>query len=186
MSDALDDFRCYKDEDIETFLRCNAFTYLERGWCSIYLLLDEDAFDNGKIKVDAYFTLSHKSLIATSASKTRVKSAAEFKDAESIHFVLIGQLGKHMEKVDEEHKQYADISSTEILDYAFEIIRDASSLIPCRCVLVECNEHPKVQKVYTDYEFSFFQYDGEHFSFTSGYESHSFVSTLSFFAPNLI
>lgn len=165
LSDALDCFRCYKDEDIETFLRRDAFTYLERGWCSIYLILDEDAFDQGKIKVDAYFTLSHKSLIANNASKTRIKSAAGFKNAESIHFVLIGQLGKYIEKVDNDADICADINSKQILDYAFEIIRASSNLIPCRCALVECSDNPKVQNVYTDYGFTLFQYDGEHHQF---------------------
>ena len=165
LSDALDNFRCYKDEDIETFLRSNALTYIERNWCSIYLLLDEAAFDRGKIKVDAYFTLSHKSLIAGNASKSRVQSAAGFKNAESIHFVLIGQLGKYMEQKDGHLPWCADITAAEILDYAFEIIHSASNLIPCRCALVECSENPKVQKIYTDYDFSFFQFDGEHYQF---------------------
>lgn len=165
LSDALENFRCYKDEDIETFLRRSAFTYLERGWCSIYLVLDEAAFDKGKVKIDAYFTLSHKSLIANNVSKARIKSAAGFKDAKSIHFVLIGHLGKYIEKAAGGADICADISSTEILDYAFEIIRDSSSLIPCRCVLVECSDSPKVQKVYTDYGFAPFQYDGEHYQF---------------------
>lgn len=165
LSDALDSFRCYKDEDIETFLRYDAFTYLERGWCAIYLILDENAFDQGRIKVDAYFTLSHKSLIANNASKTRIKSATGFKTAESIHFVLIGQLGKYIEKINDSTDLCADITSTQILDYAFEIIHDSSNLIPCRCVLVECSDNPKVQKVYTDYDFLPFQYDGKHYQF---------------------
>ena len=165
LSDALDNFRCYKDEDIETFLRHRAFTYIERDWCSVYLLLDEAYFEQGKIKVDAYFTLSHKSLIAANASRSRVQSAAGFKNAESIHFVLIGQLGKHMEKNDGQGALCANISAKEILDYAFEIIHSSSKLIPCRCVLVECSENPKVHKIYTDYEFSFFQFDGEHYQF---------------------
>ena len=90
LSDALDRFRCYKDLDKEDFLRTKAFAFLERGWCSVYLIVDEDAF---------------------------------------------------------------------------EIIRASSALIPCRCVLVECSENPKVQKVYKDYHFSEFQYDGEHYQF---------------------
>ena len=61
--DALDHFRCCKDNDIETFLRKNAFEFINRGWCSVYLIVDETAFDEGNIKIDAYFTLSHKSLI---------------------------------------------------------------------------------------------------------------------------
>ena len=66
---------------------------------------------------------------------------------------------------DTEEEICAEITSSEILDYAFEIIRDSSSLIPCRCVLVECSENPKVQKIYTDYGFSYFQFDGEHYQF---------------------
>lgn len=165
LSDALDNFRCYKDEDIEYFLRNNALTYIQRGWCAVYLIIDEYEFDKGKIKVDAYFTLSHKSLIVDSVSKIRIKSVAGFKDVKSIHFVLIGQLGKHIEENDEDLDICANISSTEILDYAFEIIRASSDLIPCRCALVECSENLKVQKVYTDYGFTPFQYDGEHYQF---------------------
>ena len=165
MSDALDNFRCYKDEDIETFLRYKAFTYIERDWCSIYLILDEIAFDSGKIEIEAYFTLSHKSLIARSASRSQVKSVAGFKNAEAIHFVLIGQLGKYMEQKNGKPVAYADITAAEILDYAFEVIHSSSNLIPCRCALVECSENPKVQKIYTDYDFTFFQFDGEHYQF---------------------
>lgn len=165
LSDALDRFRCYKDLDIEDFLRTKAFSFLERGWCSVYLIVDEKAFDAGKIKVDAYFTLSHKSLIAEGLSKTKVKETSGFKDSASIHFVLIGQLGKYITKLEDGTECRADITSTEILDFAFEIIRASSALIPCRCVLVECSENPKVQKVYKDYHFSEFQYDGEHYQF---------------------
>ena len=61
LSDALDSFRCCLDEDIEVFLRQKAFEFVHRGWCSVYLILDESAFDAGRIEISAYFTLSHKS-----------------------------------------------------------------------------------------------------------------------------
>ena len=165
MHDALDSFRCYKDDDIESFLRTKALTFLERGLCSVYLLLDEQAFENGKLKIDAYFALSHKALIPAFASKSHIKDASGFKDSETVHFVLIGQLGKYMEKAEDGRVTAADISGASILDCAFEIIRASSALIPCRCVLVECSDEPKVQKVYTDYQFKFFQHDGAHHQF---------------------
>lgn len=165
LSDALDCFRCYKDIDIESFLREKAFTYLKRGWCSIYLIVDEAAFDAGKIKVDAYFTLSHKSLSAAGLSKTKVKDASGFKDSESIHFVLIGQLGKYFAQQEDGTELRANITSTEILDFAFEIIHAANDLIPCRCALVECSKNLKVQQAYKNYHFSELQYDGEHYQF---------------------
>lgn len=161
LNDALDSFRCYKDIDIESFLRTKALEYLHRGWCSIYLLLDEASFNDGKIKIDAYFTLSHKSLTNITASKTSVKAASWFPHSDSIHFVLIGQLGKYI-ACDEGNITSSGITSKEILDFAFEIIRDSNELIPCRCALVECGNELKVQKVYMDYGFKFFQDDGKH------------------------
>lgn len=174
LSDALDSFRCYQDGDIENFLRKKAFEYLDHGWCSVYLLLDEEKFDEGQIKIDAYFTLSHKSLKMPEEcdetgkqkiSKSTIrKLTGGFSVAETIQFVLIGQLGKYKsETVD--GKIIADITSGEILDEAFEIIRASNELIPCRCVLVECSEEPKVHKAYIDYGFKLFQFDGKHYQF---------------------
>ena len=151
--------------DIESFLRTKALTFLERGWCSVYLIVDEAAFDVGKIKIDAYFTLSHKSLITEGLPKTKIKTASGFKDSSYIHFVLIGQLGKYIARLDDGSECHANITSSEILDFAFDVIRSSSALIPCRCVLVECSENPKVQQVYKNYHFSEFQYDGEHYQF---------------------
>lgn len=165
LSDALDSFRCCLDNDIETFLRQKAIQFIQRKWCAVYLIVDEQEFDAGCIKVDAYFTLSHKALIPSAASKTSVKDASGFKEAETVHFVLIGQLGKHIERLEDGKICNANISSKEILDNAFEIIRASDALIPCRCVLVECSDNEKVHKVYTDYQFKKFQFDGEHHQF---------------------
>lgn len=165
LSDALDSFRCYKDADIEKFLREKALEFLGRGWCSVYLILDEALFDAGRIQIDAYFTLSHKTLITKDVSRSQMQEISGFREANSVHFVLIGQLGKHIEHIENAPDRVANITSREILDFAFEVIRSASNLIPCRCALVECSANPKVQKVYTDYKFSFFQDDGEHHQF---------------------
>ena len=50
--DALRSFRCCRDEDIEHFLQEKAVEFLRRNWCSVYLLVDEQAFDDGRIKPD--------------------------------------------------------------------------------------------------------------------------------------
>ena len=163
--DALDSFRCCLDNDIETFLRKDVLRYMERNWCATYLIVDEEEFDNGKIQIDAYFTLSHKSLIPFAASKNKIKNASGFKNTESVHFVLIGHLGKHIECNNDGEILSANISGTEILDKALEVVRASHALIPCRCVLVECNDNEKVHKVYLDYQFKKFQFDGEHHQF---------------------
>lgn len=52
MNDALASFRCDLDKDIETFLHEKALNFIERGWCSVYLIVDEAEFDNGHINDD--------------------------------------------------------------------------------------------------------------------------------------
>lgn len=165
LNDALASFRCDLDKDIETFLHEKAINFLERGWCSVYLIVDEAEFDIGHIKIDAYFTLSHKSLIPLQASKSSIKATSGFKDAQSIHFVLIGQLGKYKQIDGDSAVLSADISGSDILNYAFEIIRASNSLIPCRCALVECSSDENVQSFYKNNGFKYFQVDGIHYQF---------------------
>lgn len=165
LEEALQAFRCSLDRDIESFLWNKAIPFIERGLCAVYLLLEEKAFENGQVKIDAYFTLSHKSLIPAAVSKTKVRNAAGRKDAKSIHFVLIGQLGKYIADTESGEGYQADVSAKEILDCAFEVIRASSSYIPCRCALVECSAEPKLHKLYRDYGFIEFQFDGEHYQF---------------------
>lgn len=162
---AMDSFRCCMDMDVESFLREKAVEFLRRKWCSVYLVLNEQAFDVGQIKIEAYFTLSHKTLIPDSMSKSKIKAASGFKDAESIHFVLIGHLGKYIEMSNNGIYIKSAVSGKELLDFVFDVIRASDALIPCRCALVECGGNEKVQKVYRDYQFAFFQHDGEHFQF---------------------
>lgn len=140
--------------------------FLNRGWCAIYLILDEEALNQQEFKILAYFTLSHKTLIPEQASKTKVKTVTKgFQHAESIHFVLIGQLGKHIEKLPDGTFKGAAISSQEILDYAFEIIEESNELIPCGCVLIECSDEEKLHQIYKNYGFKFFQEDNDLFQF---------------------
>lgn len=97
MEEALDKFRCYKDKDIESFLRFKAIEFERRGFCTVYLILDEEAFNNGKIFVQAYFTLSHKAINIGKEVSRRVRSmVATRRDAGTVHFVLIGQLGRYL------------------------------------------------------------------------------------------
>jgi len=155
---ALSAFKCDKDNDIETFLHTKAIEYINRKWCSVYLILNEELFLKNMLKIEAYFTLSHKTLSVTeNISKSKVQKIGGFKTLTSLHFVLIGQLGKHIDSC-----YCSKITAKEILDKAFSVIYESSSLIPCKCVLVETGEEEKVQKVYKDYNFSYFQFDGKH------------------------
>lgn len=162
--DALLSFRCAQDPDIENFLHTKSIDFLNRELCSIYLLLNGELFNNGVLFIEAYFTLSHKSLVADtdSMSKSAIKKYGGFVTAKTLDFVLIGQLGKRIVRNDDGTYQRSSVTSKEILDLAFEVIRAASNLIPCKYVLVECGDEEKVKKAYANYGFSFFQHDGQH------------------------
>ena len=167
--DALDkallSFRCAQDPDIERFLHEDAIDYYKRKLCSVYLLLNEEAFCDGRLQIEAYFTLSHKSIIAEEVETSNTKKkkvTGGFADKPILEFILIGQLGKHVEKLGDGTTYRADISGEEILDNAFEIMQQASQLIPSRCALIECSDEPKVRKVYEDYRFTFLQRDAVH------------------------
>lgn len=131
----------------------------------MFLLLDEDSFNQGKIRINAYFTLSYKSIIADRvhvSNKHRSIITGGFRKAPVLDFILIGHLGKHIEKMDDGTLNCAPITGEEILDIAFETMQQANLLVPMRCALVECSDNPKVMKVYEDYHFEFFQRDDKH------------------------
>lgn len=149
------DFKCKQDIEIEEFLHTKAIDFLNRGLCSIYLIIDGDALKQHRLKIEAFFTLSHKVLeVNNKISKSQIKKIAGFKDRKTLHFVLIGQLGKY---ITNERRSY--VSSRLILNTAFKIIRSSSDLIPCRCVMVECKDITKLKTIYEDYGFKFFQKD---------------------------
>ncbi len=163
MQAALSAFRCEKDADIETFLQTKALAFAERGWCHTYLLVQEDAFSQGEIIIEAYFTLSHKTMsIQDEMSGNKVKLASGFRTADSLHFVLIGQIGKRMQYGLSGEMQVSPLSMNQILEFVFEVVHLACALIPFRCVLVECNDTIKEKGIYPDNEFVYFQHDGEH------------------------
>lgn len=159
----LDNFRCSQDSDIELFLHDKAIDFWRKSLCNVYLLLNENMFMEGDWFVEAYFTLSHKALCVTNQiSRSKVQKVSGFRDARSLHFVLIGQLGKYIKQNEDGTYLRSDLASAEILDYAFEMIYMASESIPCKWVMVECSDEPKVRAVYENYGFKFFQNDGKH------------------------
>jgi hypothetical protein len=159
LNEAIFSFHCVQDRDIETFLHEKAFEFEERRLCATYLLLEEEAFFDGRLKIEAYFTLSHKSLVADpeTMSRSTVKKYGGFVTARTLDFVLIGQLGKYISDTER-----SPLSGRYILDVAFEVIQEASDLIPCKHVLIECSNDEKVKRFYEENQFRFFQHDGEH------------------------
>lgn len=163
LAGALSAYRCTYDDDIESFLQTKAITYENRGWCSTYLLVNEYKLaKQGDLFVDGYFTLSNKVLhLSETVSGSRRKKLFNGlkKDDDHMHFILIGQLGKHIFREDGHTSEFGMTSATKMLDKAFEIIYQVKERITCNCVLVECRDEPKIRKIYEDYGFSELQRD---------------------------
>lgn len=128
---------------------------MDRGICSVFLILDEAEFDNNSIKVLAYYTLSHRNVeFHDETSKTKIKAVSGFKDRTRTHVVLIGQLGKYIS-----NGSSAELCISNILEFAFETIRASNELIPCRAVLIECSEAIHNLQIYENEGFKFLQLD---------------------------
>lgn len=148
----LNSFRCIRDADIEIFLRKKAIIYETRGWCSTYLLVNEEKLKrDAGLEIDGYFTLSNKVLhLSDSISNGKRKKLFKGlkKDDSYMHCILIGQLGKYLDEASS-----SPISAYEMLEMAFEIIYQVKERITCSCVLVECKDHAKIRRIYEDYGF---------------------------------
>lgn len=166
LTSALLSFRCSQDADIENFLRNKAIDFEKRRLCRVYLFFNRELFYQKKLKIEGYFTLSTKSMGDTSKiSKNKKKKISGKPDPDTLSFVLIGQLGKYIEERDEGYIR-SELSGKEMLDTVFEVINSIDKLIPCKTVLIECSDDPKVKKFYEDYGFSFLQVDNGHNQYT--------------------
>ena len=58
--------RCFggvKDHDVQDFLNTKAINFEKRGWVTTYLLLSQEAFEQGILKIEGYFSLTHKAVV---------------------------------------------------------------------------------------------------------------------------
>lgn len=158
--EALQTFRCYKDLDVQEFLNNKAIQFEIRGWATTYLFLSEADWENGDIVVEGYFSLNHKAVsYANTVSLSTRKKISGDKKANMESFVLIGQLGKRMEKNQDGTISVSDLSGNDLLDDAIASIERASNHIVCRNIIIECKPIEKVKAIYEDYGFSDLQFN---------------------------
>ncbi len=172
LNSALADFKCAKNIDIENFLHTKAIVFQKQSLCSVYLICDEEALDNGIISVQGYFTLSHKAIIIptenSNVSKSKRGDIMKNRDAELLNFVLIGQLGKYIVQNDDGTYTATEVTGAEILDIAKEVIYAANDIIAFRSVLVECEED-------NDYLNSFYKSNGFKFLQNEEFNQYYFI-----------
>lgn len=148
---AIDQFRCYINPDIEYFLQHCAIDFEQRGISTTYLYYDFD-----KRFIEGYFALTHKALPLQGLSKNKVKSLGVASSSGAAPFILLGQLGRYMEKIDDDNVVVGRVSGDDMMSDAFDIIYMANSLIMNRRILLECDKtkEDKLRKFYERHRFS--------------------------------
>ena len=126
------------------------------------MLLSQDAFENGKLKIEGYFSLTHKAVVfGEDVSLSARNKLTGSKKSKTESFVLIGQLGKSISHNDDGTCCASELSAKELLDDAIRIIQQSSNYIISRNVIIECKPIPKIKNIYETYGFTDLQYDDE-------------------------
>jgi len=131
------------DKNVEEFLKNKALEFDKRNVSRTYLFVEENAFVNGKLMIQAYFTLALKTLFFDSrVSKRMIQKIDGFsKDADCVSAILIGQLGKDLIHGDVLH-------GSDILFEAMNLAYEIFSTVGCRIVLIECEQIDKLVEFY--------------------------------------
>ena len=150
MEDAVSNFSCEKNLDVENFLREDAINREKRDLTRTYLIIDQNKFESdNEINIVAYFSIALKTLIIPQTlSNSKIKKIDGFsKDAKDSIVYLIGQLARN------DGYNTEAITGAEILARALNIISDIKDKIGGKVVLVECEDQKKVIDFYLENDF---------------------------------
>ena len=154
----LSSFSCQKDKDIEDFLRDRAIMFETIHKSRTYFILDEALLRaEGRIQILGFFTVSLKVLDIPEVTSKRKRLAFDGfssklhgEPIKSIPCYLIGQLAKNSAA---ENAVDGDV----LLNGAISVIKSAMEDVGGRFVLIECRDHPRLRKFYTDNGFEEFE-----------------------------
>jgi hypothetical protein len=150
VEDAVSNFSCEKNLDVENFLREDAINREKRDLTRTYLIIDQNKFESdNEINIVAYFSIALKTLIIPQTlSNSKIKKIDGFsKDAKDSIVYLIGQLARN------DGYNTEAITGAEILARALNIISDIKDKIGGKVVLVECEDQKKVIDFYLENDF---------------------------------
>jgi len=150
VEDAVSNFSCEKNLDVENFLREDAINREKRDLTRTYLIIDQNKFESdNEINIVAYFSIALKTLIIPQTlSNSKIKKIDGFsKDAKDSIVYLIGQLARN------DGYNTEAITGAEILARALNIISDIKDKIGGKVVLVECENQKKVIDFYLENDF---------------------------------
>ena len=160
LNNILASFSCEQDGDIRNFLLNRAVLFENLAKSRTYLIVDENqmnlpGFKLADLTIYGYISLSVKVFKAPETMSNRQRllldgfSAKEHGEPID-HFpcYLIGQLARNSNVIKDE------ISGTELLGFAFDLIGEAVDLVGGRNILVECHNTKKLVQFYLDNGFN--------------------------------
>ncbi|MDE5778201.1 MAG: GNAT family acetyltransferase [Lachnospiraceae bacterium] len=174
LKELLSDFCCPKNEEIQHFVRDNAYEFARKKLSVTYLVVNEDNY------IAAIFTLAHKAVeignASLSNSKRKKISRYAVLDSESGSYMvsafLIAQFGKNYALSAEKR-----LSGNELMDLAFEVLERVQHEIGGGVVFLECEDKPKLLDFYQNEKNGFVPFD-ERYSVS---DSTKYIQLFNFF-----
>lgn len=146
---ALSLFRCAHGdddaEDVENFLKRLAVPYEKEGITRTYLMINDEAWERGEVKIDGYFAIALKVLYFQKMSAEFLEAVFGDPDRKNCPAFLIGQLARSADSEKGEGSRY--------LELALSYISSVSDIIGGRFVYLDCS--PARQRYYEQHGFSF-------------------------------
>lgn len=152
LTEALSLFECAhmgeESQDVISFLQQYAIPFEKDGTSRTYLVVNDDAAQDGRLQIDGYFSLAIKVLYFHGVDSDILAQAFGDASKKNCPAFLIGQLarGIHSEKG----------SGAEYLDIALSYIAGASNVVGGRFVYLDCV--PERQSYYEKCGFNFLQH----------------------------
>lgn len=151
LQEALSLFECaYTSEDtndVHKFLDEHAIQNEKQGETRTYLILNDEAWERGDVKLDGYFAIALKNIYFNKAVDKNILIDIFGEDKKSCPAFLIGQLARGVNA--------AKGSGADYLKIALSYIASASDIIGGRFVYLDCNKNRR--EYYEQQGFSYLQ-----------------------------
>ena len=162
LKELLSDFSCPKNEEIQKFVRTNAYDFARKKLSVTYLVVNEDNY------ITAIFTLAHKAVEIGNASlsNSKRKKISRYAVLDSgtgsytVSAFLIAQFGKNY-ALDADKR----LSGNELMDLVFEVLERVQREIGGGVVFLECEDKPQLLNFYQNEKNGFIPFN-ERYSVT--------------------
>lgn len=151
LQEALSLFECaYMDDDskdVSKFLESYAIQNEKKGETRTYLILDDEAWEQGNVKIDGYFAIALKNIYFNKDTDKNILNEIFGEEKKSYPAYLIGQLARGAST--------AKGSGADYLKIALGYIASASDIVGGRFVYLDCNKNRRTY--YEKQGFSYLQ-----------------------------